>query len=239
MAIKKKAPPSGAPEWVLTYGDMMSLLLCFFILLAAFADFEQGASTTKTVQAIASIQEALGIKTTGTVLEKLVEFNTLIDQVKDTIKELQAKAQGDSAEPGMHGRSFRLRMIRDGMEIAVGGPILFDAYSGELSAVGRESIVQIGEVLKGHRNMIEIRGHAGDGAGNPDWAYRDAMRLSHARAEAVAEELIKGGIDPRTLRLVAVGENEPVAREPDGLDHRADNRRVEIVVRESMLDDYK
>ena len=39
MALKKKEAPAGAPEWVLTYGDMMSLLLCFFILLAPFADY--------------------------------------------------------------------------------------------------------------------------------------------------------------------------------------------------------
>ncbi len=36
MAKKKAANNPGIPEWVLTYGDLMSLLLCFFILLSAF-----------------------------------------------------------------------------------------------------------------------------------------------------------------------------------------------------------
>ncbi|GMV96334.1 MAG: OmpA family protein [Phycisphaerae bacterium] len=239
MAIKKKPPPAGAPDWVLTYGDMMSLLLCFFILLAAFADFEAGGSQDKRILAIASIQEALGIRTSGSVRDKVVQFNTLIDQLRQAIKELKAKAQGDAVDRGLHGRNFRLRRIRDGMEMVIGGPILFDLFSSRLNDAGQEAVTRIGEVLKGHRNMVEVRGHANDGAGTPEWSPVVAMRLAHARAEAVAQALIDGGIDPRTLRLVAVGDNEPIPRDAEGPDRRADGRRVEIIVRESLLDDYR
>ena len=41
MAKKGRPPPPGVPEWVVTYGDLMSLLLCFFILLAAFSEIKQ------------------------------------------------------------------------------------------------------------------------------------------------------------------------------------------------------
>ena len=64
------------------------------------------------------------------------------------------------------------------------------------------------------------------------------MKLSYARAEAVANELILQGVDPRTIRLVAVGANEPVALEVYELAKRGNNRRVEIIVRESLIDDY-
>ncbi|GMU22115.1 MAG: hypothetical protein AMXMBFR13_22030 [Phycisphaerae bacterium] len=239
MAIKKRAAPSGAPEWVLTYGDMMSLLLCFFILLAAFADFEQGANSDRVREAILSIQEALGMKTpSGNSLDTKISFNSVLEQVKIAIRDFQDKHRGDAREEGLKGKTFRLRRMRDGMEITIGGPIVFEPFASRLNEEGREAVARIGDVLKGHRNMVEIRGHAAEGPWPTDWTYRDAMRLSHARAESVADELVQRGIDPRALRLVAVGANEPVAKEVYDPAKLADNRRVEIIVRESILDDY-
>jgi outer membrane protein OmpA-like peptidoglycan-associated protein len=65
------------------------------------------------------------------------------------------------------------------------------------------------------------------------------MRLSHERAERVARELVAAGLDPRTLRLVAVGENEPLSKDEFGRTVRGDSRRAEIIVRESLLDDFR
>jgi chemotaxis protein MotB len=239
MALRKKAPPAGAPEWVLTYGDMMSLLLCFFILLAAFADYEKGGPSERTLIAIASIQEALGLKVTGRAAQTAVQFNSMVEQVKAAVRDLQDKPRGNADEAGFRGREFRLRRMRDGMEIAVGGPVLFDPFSSELTPEGREALAQIGTAIKGHRNMIDIRGHAGEGFGKPDWTYEDAMRLSSARAARVARELVATGLDPRTLRLVAVGDNEPLCKDDAGRAIREDSRRVEIIVRESLLDDFR
>jgi chemotaxis protein MotB len=231
MALKKKAPPSGAPEWVLTYGDLMSLLLCFFILLAAFADYEKGGPSDRAVMAIASIQQALGVKVSGTAFHNVMEFNALVEKLKRTIREYQKKVQGDASEEGLKGKSFRLRRLRDGMEIVVGGPILFEPFSSDITPEGQEALSHIGAVLKGHRNMIEIRGHALEGHGGADWTYEDAMRLSHERAMRVAQELIAEGLDHRTIRLMAVGENEPGGKDPKGAALPGDNRRVEIIVR--------
>ena len=41
MAVKCKCPPAGAPAWVLTFGDMMSLLLTFFILLLSLSEIKK------------------------------------------------------------------------------------------------------------------------------------------------------------------------------------------------------
>ena len=58
MAAKRKPPDEpGIPEWVLTYGDLMSLLLCFFILLAAFSEIKK---PREYKQLIESINNAMG-----------------------------------------------------------------------------------------------------------------------------------------------------------------------------------
>jgi flagellar motor protein MotB len=55
----------------------------------------------------------------------------------------------------------------------------------------------------------------------------------------VARELVASGLDARTLRLTAVGENEPLSKDEAGQTVRGDSRRVEIIVRESLLDDFR
>lgn len=237
--IGKKKVSAGAPEWVLTYGDMMSLLLCFFIMLAAFADYEKGGGgSSAVIQAIQSIQSALGIKIKdNSAMANMIQFNAMVDQIKSAIQQLDPKYRGDSSEQGIQGKTFRLRRIRDGMEITVGGVILFEPFAATLTNEGKESLEKIGQILKGHRNKIDIVGHAAEQPRPADWTYTDAMQLSYDRARYVADELIRRGVDPRTVRLVAVGGNEPVAA--DGLKGNGENRRVEIIVRESMIDDYR
>ena len=58
MAVKKqKKPAPGVPEWVVTFGDMMSLLLCFFILLQMFSELKKDREYQRVVTAI---KEAFG-----------------------------------------------------------------------------------------------------------------------------------------------------------------------------------
>lgn len=238
--LGKKKEPSGAPAWVLTYGDMMSLLLCFFIMLAAFADYEKGGGGPSAVMAaMQSIQEALGMSVPRTAANAtLFDFNAIMDRLKRIIEEYETRHKGDSKEDGVHGRTFRLRRIRDGMEVTVGGPILFEPFSPRLTDEGKEALLQVAEVLKGHRNKLEIIGHAAEEPRPRDWTFMDAMQLSYERARHVADELIRCGVDPRTIRLAAAGANERV-RTDDNTPYRpGDNRRVEIIVRESVIDDY-
>ena len=238
--MKKRAEPSGAPLWVLTYGDMMSLLLCFFILLCSFANFEKEHGEAQIMVAMQSIQQALGIRTTPRPqVQDTVDFNAIMQTINEALKSIEKGPQGNTPEPGVKGRHYRLRKIRDGLEIILGSPVLFKPFSAELTEEGKTALASICENVKGHRNKIDIRGHAADEPRPGDWTDRDAMQLSFNRAERVSAELIRGGIDPRALRLVAVGANEPLARPNDDSADKKLNNRVEIIIRESLLDDYK
>ena len=58
MGKKCKCPPEGAPEWVVTYGDMMSLLLTFFIMLVSLSELKKDGGTLRAM--LDSINEAFG-----------------------------------------------------------------------------------------------------------------------------------------------------------------------------------
>lgn len=237
MARKKKKAPEGAPLWVVSYGDMMSLLLTFFIMLASMANYDEVKD--KFQQAIQSIRDALGMTgQVGKMVDTSVDFSSLIQKLESIVKPELPKNRGDTQEEGIYGRNFRLRRIRDGMEITIGGPVLFEPFSTQLTPQGEDMLGEIAQALKGHRNMIDIRGHAGEQPRPSDWTYTDAMDLSYQRSKVVANELIRSGIDGRTFRLMAVGGNEPIKEDRLDPSQEFDGRRVEIIVRESVLDDY-
>ncbi len=241
MLAKKKAA-GGAPEWALTYGDMMSLLLCFFILLTAFANFDKsgGGGASSAMAAMQSIQAALGIKARETsVMNSAVTYNALIERIKKILQVYEEKNKGDVRQAGVQGKSFRLRRIHDGMEITIGGPVLFEPFAARMTEEGREALEGIGGIMKGHRNKVDIVGHAAEQPAPTDWTDGDALQLSYLRARCVADELIARGVDPRAIRVVAAGGNEPVRADSSNPASPGDNRRVEVVVRESMIDDYR
>jgi outer membrane protein OmpA-like peptidoglycan-associated protein len=124
------------------------------------------------------------------------------------------------------------------MEVTMGGPVYFEPFAAKLTAEGQKDLDQILQIVKGHRNIIEVRGHAGEEPLPADWTPDDAMKLSYARAEYVAGSLVKNGVDSRAIRIIAVGANEPAAKGVYDPEKRGLNRRVEIIIRESLIDDY-
>jgi flagellar motor protein MotB len=54
MPKRRQESGGGVPEWVVTYGDLMSLLLCFFILLAAFSELKQPREFREVLEKIKS-----------------------------------------------------------------------------------------------------------------------------------------------------------------------------------------
>lgn len=56
--IEKKCPPSGAPAWMATFADLMSLLMCFFVLLLSFSEMD----ALKFKQLAGSMKQAFGVQ---------------------------------------------------------------------------------------------------------------------------------------------------------------------------------
>lgn len=109
--------------------------------------------------------------------------------------------------------------------------IYFDQDSSSLSP---EDIAAIREVARFHREtggQVRIIGHAaGDGAAAGGQRLRDAtVRVSSARAEAVARQLVQYGVPQRSVVVRGVGEGEPMVRDGSA-DAAARNRRAEVYI---------
>lgn len=243
MAKKHKEEDRGesAPLWIVSFCDLVTLLMSFFVILACANPKESGVGSDPGLEEIAAAVRAAFSDMSPEALDKIkptTKFEDLLNQLKALARQRDPNRKGDSKEEGLYGDQFRVRRIRDGMEITMGGPVFFEPFSAQVNATALTAIQEIGKMLKGHRNMIEVRGHAGDEPRPADWKFTDAVELSYQRAKNVADELIKLGANPKAIRITAAGPNEPVARGPDQAAKLGENRRVEILIRESLIDDY-
>src|SRR5687767_10003154 len=226
-----------APLWIISFADLVTLLMSFFVILAVKP--EGNASVTDPAFAeVASAIRAAFKHFPPPETGDGNDYNDLVKKLMALMNKEGTLNRGDSDEKGIRGKSFRVRKLRDGMEITIGGPVMFEPFAAKPTVEGQGQLQQVLDIVKGHRNIVEIRGHAAEEPLPADWTYADMMKLSYARAEYIAEELMRNGADPRRLRLVAVGGNEPIARGVYDETQRGDNRRVEIIVRESLIDDY-
>lgn len=234
---KKPEARKGAPEWMVTYGDTMTLLLCFFVIIVSMSELKEDERFHKVME---SLKAAFGgyQGAVGPVPIENEPTNALIIRLLELEIPIHKKQEGDSDEEGIHGKKIRVTNVRDGIEVVVGGRITFDRFTATLKAEARELIRRTAERIRGYNTKISIRGHATREPLPDDSIYADSRDLSYARSKAIADELVLHGVRRIRLTLVAVGDAEPVVRQAYTEERRALNRRVEILVTEDLIEDF-
>lgn len=229
--------PKGAPEWMVTYGDTMTLLLCFFVIIVSMSEVKKDE---RFQQVMESLRRAFGgyKGSVGNVPIPNEPTNTLIARLLEIETPVYVDKKGDSDEEGIKGKNFRVTNVRDGIEVVVGGRVAFDRFSATLKPEARDLIAQTAQRLRGYNTKILVRGHTTREVLPREAQYKDSRDLSYARAIAVAEELERHGVRAIRLLPVAVGDTEPLVRQAYTEERRANNRRVEILVTEDLVDDY-
>ncbi|MEE9239957.1 MAG: flagellar motor protein MotB [bacterium] len=217
-AGNSRKPREVQQEWLLTFGDMMALLLTFFVLLVGISNPDPG----KFSQAIKSIQDALGASPVSRETLKLSEkqseasFEFLGNEVKKIIKEgnLQDVVEVDVNEKGLVLNIAGGALFESGMAKVQKGikPLLL-----EVALMVKKLPYKI--IVEGHTDNVKVRGGR----------YPSNWELSAARAAAVVQVMIEeGGVDPTRFSAVGYAEFRPLYVQTR--ENRAKNRRVEIIV---------
>jgi len=233
----KKAAP-GVPEWVVTYGDMMSLLLCFFILLAAFSELKRDHEYQRVITAV---KEAFGFSggvgvmpTDDPPLRSMIQ---LMEQLAQKSRENTKVSESETR--GVTGKQTRVTKVQEGMMFTIGGHLTFAPGSSELREEAKEELLRVARLLKGRRNKVSVRGHASSKilqAGSP---HGDLFDLSYYRAKAIADFLAtEGQLDRQVLVIEARGDTEPLVHRQYNPEAQTLNRRVEIIMTEVMVEDF-
>ncbi|MFZ5975281.1 MAG: OmpA/MotB family protein [Bacillota bacterium] len=238
----RRKPPSeeeSGSSWMDTYGDMVTLLLTFFVLLFSFStiDVEKwkalvGAFTGTPVEAVSPIDPANAdpelnvLDSTNALNEKAQEQKT-----KEQFEELYQKIKKHIKENGL---STKLSVEKHDNEILMrlSDSILFESGSAQLVPTSIPLMKSIGGLLREAADsigMVRIEGHT-DNRPISNSVFADNWQLSSARAYTVLQFLQKNGMmDPNKLSYTAYGEQHPIASNATE-QGKAKNRRVDFVI---------
>ncbi len=238
MAKKKQQKQEGAPEWMVTYGDMMSLLLCFFVLLAAFSELK----TDKFQKVVESMRQAFGYTDgAGRVPSDAIPTTSAIPRLDEMhLHNKPFRQISNTDDLGVYGKETTVKKINEGVLYTVGGWITFEPGSAELKEQGKEHLKRLAARIRGKNNKIEIRGHS-VGSDQRPGRNIDLWDLSSARAKAVMQYLTHPDQGVRTdrVRIVGCGTNEPLKKRVYDEQKHVVNRRVEIIVTEALTQEYE
>lgn len=237
MVVKRpKRQQPGAPEWLVTFGDMMALLLCFFILLQMFSELKQDREYQRVITAI---KEAFGYSGgIGVLPVDDPPLRSIVEQLEEmAIKQYDESKTDRSPVKSVEGAHMRVRKIREGLVFTIGGASSFDEGSAEIKPAVRRELEKLSVLLGGRNNKITIRGHAAVKYLPPDSPYENLDDLSYHRARNVKRTLVELGMADRVFRMEAVGTREPLHPRAYQESDAAENRRVEIILTEELVEE--
>ena len=229
MAKKHKCPecpPKGAPPWMATYADMVTLLLTFFVLLISMASIEQ----QKFAVAMTSLRGALGVIAAQGVA--LPVTNMPLFQIGrgrvDQAVEMQVQRV---IEEAIHQELFEMlqtNQTHDFLHFSIAEPLLFNSGEAVLKPEAYTILALIADILNMVPFEVRIEGHT-DSIPIRTVRFPSNWELSYARALALAQRFEEYGVNPSRFQVIGYGEFRPMADNatPQG---RSLNRRVEIVI---------
>jgi len=230
MSDEKKKPEEedeepSSPAWMATFADMMTLLMCFFILILSFSTME----VDKFKLAMGSLQGALG--TLG-VQKKLRPDQSWFSPKTQNPHQIKQKSILD------HIEKMREQIKKEGLEDKIsieeeGGEVyiqmkdnmLFDSGKAQLKPTYFNLLSLIAKTLFKDAKQIRVEGHT-DNLPIQTKEYQSNWELSIQRALIVVRHFVNHeNINPTKLIIAGFGEHKPIAAN-DSPGNRAKNRRV-------------
>lgn len=232
----------GSPAWMATFGDLMSLLLCFFVLLLSFATMD----IIKFTQMVGSLQSAFGVQQ-----EMVADFRALstspIEFSKTpsaaTLDILETPTSGQSRSDESRRLVSEIeRVLREldledaveveneerGVVLRVSGKLLFGSGGTEIHPDSEPLLERIAEIAQRVPNQISIEGHSDDQQIRSE-RHPSNWHLAAGRAIATLEHLAdRDGLERERMNVASYGSTRPLVPNDDEA-NRATNRRVEFV----------
>ncbi len=220
---------SGMMRWLLTYADLITLLMVFFVVMYAMS-----AADKKKFDALkASLQVALRTDTAGMnpimdyAGERLVDQSAPLEDGTENseFREIIARVLNNVDDPQ------RVMFVIDerGLTIRFMDSVLFDIGKATIRPDASQLLDTVGMALKSTPNYIRIEGHADNLPIHND-QFPSNWELSAARSIAVTRYIIeKHGMDAQRFSSLGYGEYHPLYPNTSE-ENRAKNRRVDIVV---------
>ena len=241
----KHAECEECPEWIFTFADLVMLMMGFFVILWVLKpnpNPKGGQSDTdKEVKVFAAIRDAFGYVPNPTSKDP-VDMKMIMDKLESM--KIPA-GPGDGAQTtirpqGAVGTDPDVTTIRVGKQSVVGGRMLFDRGSSRLIPGTLRMLDQVANQIRGHRNVVLVKGHTSLDDFPDTASAEQKMDLSLRRAQAVADYLTaRSGVSPDMLRVQGCSTFEPVMQHEYTPMSQEVNRRVEVEATPTLIGDLQ
>jgi len=223
----------GAPMWLVTFADMVTLLLCFFVLLLSFANTD----AIKFKEVLGSMKDAFGvqkerlelgkqggmelpIKLESTPSKSELEKDQLVNLLKTMVR-----------EEGID-KNAMIALARSGVKMEImetAGNAMFKPGGTELLDSSKRVLRKLIPIMREiSYYKVTVEGHS-DNVPLRSGLYPSNWELSSARAGSVVRFFIEeGNLDPKRFTAAGHADTQPLV-DNDTPDNRSKNRRVSIV----------
>ena len=236
MARKKKQEQELQSTWLATYGDMITLCMCFFVIL-----FNPDEAPQSMLNAISASVQSGGI---GAMPGGLTLSVGRSAELGNTIMALPSMEPGRMLGTALRRatsvfspeiRSNKIKVTQDerGLVITLAGDAFFNPASSRINIEStRDILLRLGTYLSSSElsgRKFRIEGHTDAVDIDPTGPWEDNWQLSVERSRVILRYLAALGVDERRFQIAGFADTVPVADNgtPEG---RALNRRVEVII---------
>ena len=193
-------------EWIFTYGDLVTLLLCFFILLFSMCrtDIEKSKQISDSLKGMPPGSPFI--------------FNGQSSNLDKASKELEQLEVPDDVT---------INASKAGVEVTFSKTVAFEQGSVSISEKAKKTLDKMLPIIGQLQNNIEISGHTDESDSNKK--YPSNWELSVARASVIAAFLESKLIPVERIQVAGYGDSRPRFN-PDTAYKRNLNRRVQILL---------
>ena len=224
----------GAPDWIVTFTDLVSLLVAFFVLLMTFSSLNSWDSFQVRGDLLGMsgiITDSGGSSAVDPPEDDLMQAMDAVrgathahsrptDKLVENLEEMGQKKDENHVE-------IDLSTVKDGIVIRFNDRATFAPGSVEVNSILTKALAQLGTTLENYRHMITVEGYT-DNAFQATPEYPTPEALSFARAAAAADAMTRNsGMSPLMIQLAGLGMRNQLNENQSPFE-RSLNRRVEV-----------
>ena len=236
MARKKKKLTDPPSTWLATYSDMVTLMLCFFLIM-----FNPDETTQAQMEQIATSMRVGGI---GALAGGLTLSAGRSAELGNTVMALPSMERGRNLgtalrkavsvfSPEIRSNKVRVTHNERGLVITLAADTFFNPASARINInQSRDTLLRLGTYLNDPEmrgRKFRIEGHTDEVDVDPAGPWEDNWQLSAERSRSVLRYLTALGIDERRFQIAGFADTMPLStnQTPEG---RANNRRGDIII---------
>lgn len=246
-------------EWIYSYADLMSLLMCFFVILYATAvvDKDKHETMIDNLRLFFSNKDIKDVRPYGieeeqnlylllsymnkqsTISQGDISIEINNEQQKKIKEENIPTNQVESIRQQLSGLKRKIENEKSlTYKIILPNSLIFRKGTTHLSTAAEKKLLTLAKIIQSQPDLkqIEIIGHADSTPIRKNRVISNNRALSALRASNISEILSKNGIDPAKITVIAKGESDTLVPEV-GLEktlksnNQDKNRRIEIILK--------